>query len=128
MPSYDFQCDTCGVITEAYLRVSQLENDRPSCCGQMTRQVILRPPMGYVRPDTHYKCPVTNEGVTSQRQRRNIMAKHDLIDANDMTPDFAKRQEEKKWADIRKRAKAHDDFINTALPGVTLDQVVAPTP
>lgn len=127
MPTYDMHCDACGADTEAYLRVAQLENDRPSCCGQMMRQVLLHAPMAYVRPDTHYKCPVTNAGVTSQAQRRNIMAKHDLIDANDFTPEYAMRKEKKKWDDIRKRAKAHDDFINTALPGVTLNQVVEPT-
>ncbi len=128
MPRYDFQCE-CGHVQEEVLRVAQLDTSAPACedCGGKMRQVLLEAPMAYVRPDTHYKCPVTNAGVTSQAQRRNIMAKHDLIDANDFTPEYAMRKEKKKWDDIRKRAKAHDDFINTALPGVTLNQVVEPT-
>ena len=46
----------------------------------------LDAPMGIVKADCHYLCPVTGAQVTSYRQRANIMAKEGLRDGNDYKP------------------------------------------
>lgn len=50
--------------------------------------------------ETRYVCPVTDAVVTSERQRRNIMAEHRLIDANDYKP-------EQRIADKRAKTAAN---------------------
>jgi len=105
MPAYDFQCKACHSVQEEFLRVADLDTSQISCtaCGGETQRVILRAPMGMVQSEAHYRCPVTGEAVTSNRQRRYIMDKNNLVDANDFPP-------ERIFEDRRKlRAKiAHD--------------------
>jgi hypothetical protein len=55
--------------------------------------------MIFVPSDVAYKCPVTEQVVTSERQRKNIMAKHRLIDANDFPPEKVFAAAKKKRRD-----------------------------
>lgn len=85
---YLYRCRECGSERELFNRVSECESNAPECCG--AKQAIrIQPVMGFVQPDVHYKCVVTGQGVTSHRQRRNIMAEKNLIDANDFKPEQA---------------------------------------
>lgn len=53
--------------------------------------------MGFVKAECRYVCPVTRKPVTTQRQRQNIMAEHNLIDANDFKPkEFIAKEEAAK--------------------------------
>lgn len=65
--------------------------------------IKLSPNLGYVQPDCHYKCPVTRQHVTSNRQRCNIMSQHNLIDANDfpLTPKVIEKAEARKANNIK---------------------------
>lgn len=58
-------------------------------------EIELTPVMGYVQRDCHYMCPVTRKPVTSNAQRREIMAANGLMDANDFKPKVAFEKEEK---------------------------------
>lgn len=65
--------------------------------------IKLSPNIGYVQGDCHYTCPVTRQQVTTNRQRRNIMARHNLIDANDfpLTPKVVEKAEARKANNIK---------------------------
>ncbi len=79
-------------------------------------RVKIQPVIGYVQKDCHYKCPVTGQAVMSNRQRNNIMAEHNLIDANDfpLTPKVIEQAEARKargfqaMEDLKKPILIHD--------------------
>lgn len=81
MPLYQYKCDQCGAYAEKVNRIDD-HLDGPECHGQM-RQVVEACNVqalilgGSDHPG--YVCPVTDKYVTSRRERRNIMAEHDLI-------------------------------------------------
>lgn len=106
MPLYAYKCPACGTDTEDFNRVDDRHTNAPVCqCGtRMAMQIC--PVRGNVQQDAHYVCPATGEKVTSWRQRRNIMAKHDLVDARDInTPEARRKRREAKRAKLE-RAKA----------------------
>jgi hypothetical protein len=85
MPTYTFHCPNCDAQQERFLRVRELDTSIPECCGQ-TMQFVLQPVYGHVKMECHYQCPVTNQGVTTWKQRKELFAKHNLSDAaSDMT-------------------------------------------
>ena len=83
MPIYTYKC--CDETTTQYKRIADRMHG-PECpaCG-ITMQLKVVPTMVHVRQFDNYRCPVTRETVSTERQRRNIMAEHDLVDANDFT-------------------------------------------
>lgn len=80
-------------MRDQFNRVSECESSAPVCC-EAPMKIAIQPVMGMVQRDCQYLCPVTDRPVTSNRQRRNIMAEHGLIDANDVKPaqTFEKRR------------------------------------
>ena len=68
-------------------------------------RVILTPPYGQVQPEAHYLCPVTGKQITSWRQRKNVFAEHNLMDANEIPLEETKRTVMKKKADRDELAK-----------------------
>jgi len=104
MPTYSFRCPHCETEQELFCRVSELDNSVPYCCGKKTTQIFTHAPYGYVQTDCHYVCPVTREGVTSYRQRKNIMAEHNLLPADGMDPEKTIARVNKEKADSLKLA------------------------
>lgn len=68
----------------------------PHCCGDLMQRQI-QPVYGYVQAETHYKCPVTRQGITTRKQRIESFARHNLRDASDMDPakEIAKQQKQR---------------------------------
>lgn len=84
MPLYTFKCQECDHVQDAMRSLSERENS-PFCeeCGSKTRQIIVPVQIAPVLGGGDfpgYKCPITDEFVTSRRQRRNIIAEHNLIE------------------------------------------------
>ncbi len=102
MPLYDFRCDHCGTAREVYRTLS--DDTKPECCDHEMTQIHTSAPYGSVRMEAHYRCPATGQGVTTWKQRREIMARHNLVDVSDMPASKVIEQEDKKWAAIRKKA------------------------
>ncbi len=100
MPLYTYRCDECGNELEQFNRITDRHTNAPDCHGPMG--IRLHANMGYLKADCHYVCPVTRKPVTTQRQRANIMAEHNLIDANDFKPKAFIAKEE---AALAKREK-----------------------
>ncbi len=90
MPIYTYECEICDEVQDGYNTIAGRHSNAPTCkCGQPTtlaiRPVNLAPILG--GGDWQgYMCPVTDTFVTGRRQRRNIMAEHNLIEAGDMKP------------------------------------------
>jgi hypothetical protein len=86
MPLYSYTC--CGNETEAVNRIAERRTHAPKCpdCSN-PMDIKLNPVMGHVQSDCHYRCPVTDRQITTHRQRANVMAEHNLIDANDFPPE-----------------------------------------
>ena len=95
---YEYECKKCGKELEAFRPIA-MHDQGPECCGQMSKQVIRTAPMGFVDNMEEYRCPVTNQGVTSRRQRNDIMDRNYLIDANDLLQSDEARA--KKTADAQ---------------------------
>lgn len=82
---YDYKCRACGgQRLNVYNRIDDRKTNAPECCGDRMEIFITAAPYGFVDREISYRCPVTNEGVTSRKQRNEIMAREGLVDANDM--------------------------------------------
>lgn len=116
MPIYDYLCPECGAERELFNRVSERRTNAPDCHGPM--DIKLSANLGYVQRECRYECPVTGKVVTSHRERRNVMAEHDLVDANDFKPDMAHRKAKKRYDDNAAKAA----LLKTPLSDKVLDQ------
>ena len=98
MPIYEYHCQKCGESQDAFNKIAERESNAPICCGSRTDKVVTAC-MVAVQAECHYICPVTEEKVTSYRQRANIMAKEGLRDGNDYKPAETIARQKKKTAD-----------------------------
>jgi len=80
MPIYTYECKSCKSITEQVNRIANM-NDCPDChaCGGETKRITTAPMMVSVDNLESYQCPVTEQIVTSTRQKKRIEAEHDLV-------------------------------------------------
>ena len=83
MPLYTYRCE-CGHEQDGYNPVSN-RHLSPSCetCGKKTKLAIvpvqIAPVLGGGSFDG-YKCPITDEYVTSRKRRREIIKENNLIE------------------------------------------------
>lgn len=105
MRIYEYKCHECGAELEAANTIDERRTNAPLCCGVQTTIEIRTPPRGYVDNMEEYFCPVTRQGVTTRRQRNEIMAREGLVDANDFLLSDEKRREKQAEHD-RKVAAA----------------------
>lgn len=98
MALYSFRCPTCGQAQDVFKRIADRDANPPVCCGIATERQLTAC-MVSVPKEVRYLCPVTEQLVTSERQRRNIMAEHRLRDANDMKPAQVIAAKKKRTAD-----------------------------
>jgi putative FmdB family regulatory protein len=84
MPIYSYKCDKCGAVKDQYNSIANRKNG-PDCCESM--KLLIKPtqlaPVLGGGDFPGYQCPVTDKYVTSRRQRRNIMAEHNLVEKGD---------------------------------------------
>lgn len=79
MPIYTYRCIECGNIQDGYRPIAA-RNVCPTCskCGAETEKAIVPTHVAPQMPE--YQCPVTGEVVHSKKRRREIMAKHNLVE------------------------------------------------
>lgn len=120
MAIYGYLCPVCGKSQDLFNRISERDANAPICCGiQSARQ--LSAPMVFVPQNCGYKCPVSDQIVTSYRQRQNIMAEHGLRDANDVKPAQIIAERKRKTAERNALAAQ----LPQLPPGITREQVFA---
>ena len=91
MAVYDFKCGECGSVqSNVVLKISHRPEDKPVCCNAPMNYYITKAPMvrfrDYELKDGGFRAvgipgrPV----VTSLKQNRELMRRHDLLDANEL--------------------------------------------
>ncbi|MGB1373826.1 MAG: FmdB family zinc ribbon protein [Aequoribacter sp.] len=88
MPLYQYRCTSCADECSEFNTVADRHANAPKCaCGgpMVMRIMPVQVQAQILGGGTHpgYHCPVSGEYVTSRKQRRNIMAEHNLIEAGD---------------------------------------------
>ena len=108
MPLYAYKCPSCGAESDDFNRIDERHTHAPNCDHCAVQMSMVIPPVrGIVQETAHYVCPATGERVTSWRQRRNIMAKHDLVDARDINnADARKKRRDNKRMKLEKAREA----------------------
>lgn len=87
MPLYTYRCPKCGDVRTEFNTVSD-RHAGPECCGDVSVLEITPTQLGNVLGGGSmpgYLCPVSGEYVTSRQQRREIMARNNLVEAGDRT-------------------------------------------
>ena len=122
MPIYAYHCGTCGRDRDEFNKVADRDN-MPDCCGAaMSRKLtacMVSVPGG---TDIDYKCPVTGEPVQSMRKRKEIMDRHDLVDARDQQDTWKRRLANDKAE--REEIAA----VNNAIPDAVKQAALATIP
>jgi len=97
MPTYVYECFHCERGEEVFCKMSDMDDRTPFCCGDRMQRII-QPVYGYVQGECHYVCPVTKQGISSWKERRESFARHGLIDASDVDPakEIAKAQKRRE--------------------------------
>ena len=91
MAIYDLKCATCDEVLENHIMpITHTKEDIPVHCGKTMGYYITKAPMGIVT-DTEFPVPfkagAEGEIISNKRQKKEFMARNDLLDANEvMTP------------------------------------------
>ncbi len=96
MPLYTYACPECGGVDTEFNTV-QNRHAGPVCCGRTMLLEITATQVSTVLGGgamQGYKCPITGNWVTSRKQRREIMARHGLVEAGDSTTKGRERKEQ----------------------------------
>jgi hypothetical protein len=113
MPTYDFKCRKCGQIDENIIMpITHQREDLPWHCGErMSYHITQAPMVSWTDPVIEpFRNPAAARGdkdavITSMKQRREFMEKHDLVDANDLPPP-SQAEVEKTRAEIEESVAA----------------------
>lgn len=92
MPLYTYVCPACGEVRDEFNSIAA-RHKGPDCCEPMQMKImptqiqaqILGASMG------GYQCPVSGEYVTSRVKRREIMKRHDLVEAESSSKQTERR-------------------------------------
>ena len=92
MAIYDFKCMKCGQIDEnIHMPITHQREDLPWHCGdRMSYHITQAPMVSWIDPVIEpFRNPAASRGdsdavISSTKQRREFMAKNDLVDANDL--------------------------------------------
>lgn len=79
MPLYSYQCADCGAVADQYSRVSERDDNIPSCHGPMARQLSVS--LINMQANVHAISPIDGTPLTSRRQRAEYMKRNSLEDA-----------------------------------------------
>ena len=111
MPRYDFRCMKCDKIDEdIVLPITHLSSTIPRCCKQTMSYHISSPPQVLWKdkdlPDGGFVAGKKKERITTKRERREFMAKHDLVDSNDFITPPSHEEQMDTHADVLKSVAA----------------------
>lgn len=99
MPIYEYTCESCGTQQDQFNRIADRHTNAPLCCETA---MAIRPQAGLVyiaQKDMAVQSPIDGTVLTTHRQRRDYMARNNLIDANDFPPKEVIARSKKKIAE-----------------------------
>lgn len=127
MPTYEYRCKD----GHKFDKVSSIKDYRTTTqcnCGQPADRIFTVAPMGFVRGDVHYRCPITDEPITSLSQHEENLARHGcrLLEPGEQADAVKFRQREEADFDAKIEATA-EEFVGNLPPekleklGIELD-------
>ena len=75
MPVYDYECVSCGNVEEKVHSIAVLGVQQYCSVCNCRMNKLLSAPMVHVSK-VEYRCPITNEPITTKQQHENNLAKH----------------------------------------------------
>lgn len=99
MPLYTYKCPNCGAEETEFNKVDERHTLAPTCCEPMNLKIMptqIPPQILGAGSLNGYRCPVTDQWVTSYKQKRQIMKDHDLVEVGDDSPAKRERRERVK--------------------------------
>lgn len=107
---YEYRCTQCGEPLEKHNKIEERHTGAPVHCGQRAVLEIRTAPRDcFVDNMEEYRCPVTGQGVTTRRQRNEIMAREGLVDANDHLSTWENRQKKTEAAQEAYRKSVEEE-------------------
>lgn len=111
MPTYDFKCRECGEERlNVLLRITHDDADKPHCCGEpMAHHITTVPMVHWADPIIEpFRAVATKDMpvITTSRQNREYMKRHDLVDANEVAKPPTQEEYEKTKKEIDDSIKA----------------------
>lgn len=97
MPLYTYRCAECGEESTEFNTIARRHKNTPNCCGAPTKLKITPTQIqaqilgGGATPGYH--CPITGKFVTSRKERREIMKRHNVVEAGDSSSATRDRSE-----------------------------------
>lgn len=85
MPIYEYTCKDCGDRRDQFNRIADRHVNAPQCCGA-AMGIVPQAGLIFVQPNVCAQSPIDGTVLTSHRQRREYMARHNLVDGNDFKP------------------------------------------
>ena len=117
MPIYTYKCRKCNCTTEEHRSYSECDVNMPVCCDQTTFIQIQPPMMVQIDNLSSYVCPVTDQVVTSSKQKREIEAKHDLVIKE---PGIVKKRKPEPMPEIPAAVQAEMKNIDKYMPDIPI--------
>lgn len=112
MPIYEFQCNSCGTIHEAFRRMEHSALPSTCPCGQSAKRILSR---SSIRPDyPGYSCPVTGKWIEGRKAHEANLKLHGCH--------VLESGEKEAAAAVRKRA---DEALENAVAETAAELVAA---
>jgi len=93
MPLYDYRCDSCNIVFEAYNKMDKCRNAECPKCKAEAHQVFITPPMAYKEILPHFDRGL-GRYVNDRSERKRIMAEKGLVEADSSVDRFVKETRE----------------------------------
>lgn len=100
MPLYTYKCPECGEVCTEFNTIAE-RHKGPKCENhsgfhpRMTLRITgtqIQAQILGAGTYSGYRCPITDEYVTSRKRRREIMKEHNLVEAGDSSPEQRQRK------------------------------------
>ena len=108
---YDFKCECCGrVAKDIVLPMTHSDDEHPRCCDRAMADFFTVPPTilwtDADLPDGGFVSGKNKERITTKKERREFMARNDLVDANELGPPPNKAAQMEQFKDTMKTIDA----------------------
>jgi hypothetical protein len=88
---YEYECQICKHRTTAVRTIAERKSGPDCCNGKMELGIFSAPSLKVPMWDVDYFCQALGQPITSMRQRKYLMDKGGLVDADEFgKPDFEK--------------------------------------
>lgn len=126
MPMYSYKCSATGAVFDRFESMKETGTKVECNCGAIAKKVY-HAPMAWVETDCPpHIAPRTGEKITTNKQRREFMAREGLMDANDFTPEFMrKRDKERRRKREAQAAKLYEDLPKGLTPEKVIKEISA---